>query len=156
MEFQVDVDGVLGALSQLENFPKAGLKRVMRQAANVIKDEVRDIAPYETGMLANAIMLKEEKSRTPYKTSFRVTLRSDPAFVKLSKDGKRAFYPASQEYGWTLRNGEQEPGKHYFKYGGDLTSEEVKQMIVDEFDKVIDGVMNGTLTSTGGLIRNRG
>lgn len=154
MEFQVDVEGVLGGLAELEKFPKAGLRRVMRQAANVIKNEVRDIAPYETGMLANAIILKEEKSKTPYKSSFRVTLRSDPSFVKISKDGKRAFYPASQEYGWTLRNGQQEPGKHYMRYGGDLTSEEVKQMIVDEFDKVIDGVMNGTLTTTGARIRN--
>lgn len=155
MEFQIDVSGPLSGLSELEKFPKSGLKRVMRQAANVIKDEVKDIAPYETGMLANAIILKEEKSRTPYKTSFRVTLRSDPAFVK-RVNGKRYFYPASQEYGWKLRNGEQEPGKHYFKYGGDLTSEEVKQMIVDEFDKVIDGVMNGTLSSTGARIRNGG
>jgi hypothetical protein len=152
MEFQIDVDGVLGGLSQLEKFPKAGLKRVMRQAANVIKDEVKAIAPYETGMLANAIQLREEKSRTPYKTSFRVTLRSDPAFIK-EVDGKRYWYPASQEYGWKLKDGEKEPGKHYMRYGGDLTSEEVKQMIVEEFDKVIDGVMNGTLSTTGARIR---
>jgi hypothetical protein len=155
MEFQIDVSGPLAGLAELEKFPKSGLKRVMRQAANVIKGEVQAIAPYETGMLANAIVLKEEKSRTPYKTSFRVTLRSDPAFVKMV-NGKRYFYPASQEYGWTLRNGEQVPGKHYMKYGGDLTSEEVKQMIVDEFDKVIDGVMNGTLSATGARVRNSG
>lgn len=153
MQFQIDVSGPLAGLAELEKFPKTGLKRVMRQGANVIKNEVKDIAPYETGMLENAIVLKEERSRNPYKVSFRVTLRSDPAFVKISKDGKRAFYPASQEYGWTLKNGEQEPGKHFFRNGGDLTSEQVHNLIIDEFDKVIDGVNNGTLSSTGARIR---
>src|SRR5437764_15342951 len=102
------------------------------------------------------MILKEERSTTPYKVSLRVTFRAskdkngkETKAAKLGGDssGGRYYYPASQDYGWIMRNGVHHEGLHFSIMSADEVSEYVKVMIVGEFDKVIQGVQSGTLTS---------
>ena len=79
----------------------------VRRSANGLLYKVRSNAPQKTGALRSGIIPSPaaERTATPYRIVYDVYMDEgkNEIFVKMSKAGKRYYYPASQEYGFKTR-----------------------------------------------------
>lgn len=90
----------------------------------------------ETGNLKKSIKLKLEKRKTG-KRIYDIKL-GDETGVKFSKEGKRSFYPVSQEYGWTDQYGNHHAGKRFMRNAIDKNRNTINQTILETMGKEID------------------
>lgn len=83
-----------------------GIRRIVQSAAGALAVQVRTNAPKKTGDLIAGIVQSpwEEKSAFPGKIVRQVYFddRMNDVFVKMAKNGKRYYYPASQEFGFRI------------------------------------------------------
>lgn len=134
------LDEVLKALNGLEKLPQKCVTKSAKAGAQIALKSAKANAPYKKGTLRSGIVLKAEKSKTQGKKVYQVTVNSDDRFVKITKDGKRYFYPASQEYGFRLKNGGKVEGKHFMR--NSLTNNKtiiertMVQVLASEVDKL--------------------
>ena len=82
----------------------------VRRSVNGLLYKVRSNAPQKTGELRSGIIPSPaaERTATPYRIVYDVYMDEgkNEIFVKMSKAGKRYYYPASQEYRFkTEKNG---------------------------------------------------
>ncbi|SFC52339.1 HK97 gp10 family phage protein [Bacillus sp. UNCCL81] len=135
-------------LGQLEKIPQKIVTKSARKGANVVFKQAKKNTPVEIGNLKKGIILRPEKTRTKGKKVFQVVMdrRFNRFFVKISKSGKRAYYPASQEYGFFSRGpngsrGRYIPGYNYLRGSNDSKQGEAKQIIIrtmlTEVDKIL-------------------
>ena len=91
----------------------------------------RSLAPKRTGALRVGIVGSpwEEKSKRPNKVARQVYFdeKMNDVFVKIGKNGKRYYYPASQEYGFLKkrpgsRGKEKHPGVFFMRNARDVVS----------------------------------
>jgi len=59
-------------------------------------------------------------------------------FVKISKDGKRSYYPAAQEYGYITRDGGYMPGAYFMRDALQQNQSKIEKTIIDSMLKSID------------------
>lgn len=127
-------------ISKLERMPQKQITKGARKGANVILKQARANAPKLTGTMRKGIYLKAEKSRRGKKV-FQITFRSKPEFVKVTKDGTRYFYPASQEFGFRTRDGGRVEGKHFMlgamEEKKNEAAETMVQVIGEEIEKAL-------------------
>ena len=127
-------------IRQLGKLPQKCVTPAAKKGARIALKAARAKAPWETGELSNGIVLKGERARKKGKKVYQVTL--DPAkndiFVKTTKDGKRYYYPASQEYGFITKDGGYVPGLHYLRNSIDDNKAEIERVTVQELAKQID------------------
>lgn len=128
------------SLKKLGDVPQKFVSKAAKKGATILLKSAKAKAPELTGTLKKGLMLKGEKSRYKGKKVYQVTF--NPAFndyfVKVSKTGKRAYYPASQEYGFQTRNGGYVPGFHYLRDSVQENEQQVKKTIIDVMSKEID------------------
>ena len=83
-----------------------GIRRIVRTAAGALAAQIRTNAPKKSGDLIKGIVPSpwEEKSAYPGKIVRQVYMDAgmNDVFVKMTKNGKRYYYPASQEFGFRL------------------------------------------------------
>lgn len=80
----------------------------VKSAMGIVKTAAKKAAPKKTGELRKGIILKGEKSKQRGKKVYKVVFDSkkNHIFQKFNAEGEQvAYYPASQEYGWTLYKG---------------------------------------------------
>lgn len=127
-------------ISKLERIPQKQITKGARKGANVILKQARAKAPKLTGTMRKGIYLKAEKSKRGKKV-FQITFRSKPEFVKVTKDGTRYFYPASQEFGFRTRDGGRVEGKHFMlgamEENKNEAAETMVQVIGEEIEKAL-------------------
>lgn len=116
---------------------KKQLTPAVRKAMKPVLQAARDAAPVDTGALKKGIILKGERSKYPLKKVFQVTTdrKKNDVFVKgLNADGEgeRAYYPASQEYGFLKKSGGKVPGKHFLKKAAEQQEAQLPDAITDE------------------------
>lgn len=116
---------------------KKQLTPAVRKAMKPVLQAARDAAPIDTGALKKGIILKGEKNKPPLKKVFQVTMdkKKNDIFVKgldADGEGKRAYYPASQEYGFLKKNGGKVPGKHFLKKAAEQQEAQLPDAITDE------------------------
>lgn len=147
------------AISTLEKLPQKCVTKAAKKGANISLKDARKNAPEgETGMLKKGIVIKGERSRYKSKKVYQVGMdhRMNDIFVKSHKarannsnlgKGKaklkigeqaRAYYPASQEYGFFARNGRYIPGFHYLKNSLVDNKPQIEKEIVNVLSKEID------------------
>lgn len=128
------MDELKRAMDRITKLPMKVVSPAARKGANIVLRDSRQNAPVDTGDLKRGIVLKGERSRLPGKKVFQVSFSKtmSDVFVKTSKAGKRAYYPASQEFGYKLRNGEYMPGLRYMRNAADANARQVEQVIVKE------------------------
>lgn len=114
-DYVVGMKNLMKTMGKLEQIPTKQITKSARKGANVILKKARDNAPVKTKMLKKGIYLKGERSRKRGKKVFQITFRSKPEFVKITADGKRYFYPASQEFGFKTRNGGKVDAKYFLQ-----------------------------------------
>jgi hypothetical protein len=104
-------------MRDMGKLPQKCVTKSARQGANIPLKAARSNAPVETGALKRGLKLKGEKAKVKGKKVYQVTLdkNMNDTFVKISRAGKRAYYPASQEFGFQTKNGGYIPGYHYLE-----------------------------------------
>ena len=86
------------AFKQLGKVPQTVATKSARAGATIALKAAKANAPQDEGNLKRGIIMKRERSKDKGKAVYDIM--PDPAmnsvFVKISKDGKRSYYPASQ------------------------------------------------------------
>ena len=106
-------------LADVNRIAEAVMAPHVKTSADLLVSRLRPNAPSRTGALSRGIMVSPapERSSDPAKVVYDIYF--DPAmnetFVKKTKDGKRYYYPASQEYGFKTANGKRVPGRYYMR-----------------------------------------
>lgn len=105
------------SFKELGKVPQTVVTKAARAGARIALRAAKANAPEDTGQLKRGIILKGERTKIRGKKVYDVMM--DPAmndvFVKVSKEGKRSYYPASQEYGFLTVNGGYVPGYHFLR-----------------------------------------
>lgn len=123
----------LGALPQkcVTKAAKAGAKIAQKAA---IKN-----APYKKGNLRRGIILQGEKRKIGKKVyDIMINPEMNDIFAKVSKSGKRSYYPASMESKFRTVNGRVIEGKHYLLKALTQNAPAIEQKMVDVLSKEID------------------
>ena len=126
------------SIKRIGKFPTKELTQVVKKAANPILTDAKSRAPVKSGAMIKAMILKKEKSK-PGKRVYQVTFDKayNEVLAKESKDGKRSYYPASQEYGWITRSGRKIQGKHFLRDAADANARKFERDVIDGmFDKI--------------------
>lgn len=109
------------AIERLETVPKRCVKQAVGAGARVMRKHIKARAPKgKTGNLRRAIRVVHEKhkGRAP-KAGSQITFdrKYNDRLAKISKTGKRSYYPISQDAGWriTRKSGRSYriDGQHY-------------------------------------------
>lgn len=132
---------LLKYVGDLEKLPQRVVTKSAKQGAAIALASARQNAPKgKTGNLRKGITLKGEKSRAQGKKVYQVTFNEkyNDKFVKLTKAGKRYYYPASQEYGFRTIDGGRVEGKHFMKEALTDNAQQIDKTIIDELIKEID------------------
>lgn len=140
---------VEGLDEAIEMFRKAGelpqkcVNKAAKKGIQIAKKSAKNGAWVDqTGYLRKAIKEKAEKTKTKGKKVY--DLWPDPSyndvFVKTSKVGKRAYYPASIEYGFRTKGGGYVPGVKFLHNALTDNKSQIENVIVktlaDEVDKL--------------------
>lgn len=84
----------------------SGISKIVQSAASALAARIRANAPRKSGDLIKGIVASpwEEKSAYPGKIVRQVYMDvgMNDTFVKMAKNGKRYYYPASQEFGFRI------------------------------------------------------
>jgi HK97 gp10 family phage protein len=130
-------------LQRGEKAPAKVLTKATKDGANIARTQAKIDSPKKYGALRRGIKLKAEKRRTGKKV-YRIQFIGD-GFVKQKGERSnlktrktsaayRAFYPASQEYGWKKPSGgrAKEPKhKGFMKNAIQNNREKIKNTVID-------------------------
>ena len=122
---------------QVGRAPAKVLTKATRKGARIVQRAAKTNAPVDEGLLKRSIVLKAEKNKKG-KRVYQIVVKSDERFVKISKSGKRSFYPASQEYGWTDQYGHYHPGYRYLRKAADNNQSSVRSVILSVMAEELD------------------
>lgn len=127
-------------IKELGKLPQKCVTKAARKGARIALVDAKQNAPVDTGNLKRALKLVPEKNRVRGKKVFQVSFdRSfNDVFVKISADGKRSYYPASQEYGYFAVNGRYIPGFRYLRNSIDNNEQKIEKTMVDVLAGEID------------------
>lgn len=132
------------SIKKMGRVPQTIATKAARAGANIALKSARKNAPEDTGTLKKGIVLKGERRVKIGKKMYDVTIDAskNDVFVKTSEDGKRSYYPASQEYGFMTADGGYVPGYQYLRKSITENSREIENKIVDVASKAIDKALN--------------
>lgn len=118
------------------------LGEIVRASAAAYRDRARAKAPKKTRSLAEGIIVNPEieNSSTPHKVVRDILFdaRMNDTFVKMTKTGKRYYYPASQEYGFKKVNGGRVPGRYYMRDAAVEYAAEHRDRVADGIDNILE------------------
>lgn len=130
---------------QLGKVPQTVATKSARAGASIALKAAKAKAPVDTGALRDGIILKRERRVKVGKAVYDVMM--DPAkndiFVKETLDGKRYYYPASQEYGYIAPDGSYIPGYHFLRDSLTDNAKQIEQKVIDTAKKTVEKVMRG-------------
>ena len=137
------MDELLRTIKRAGQLPQKTVTKASRAGMKIALNSARQNAPIDSGNLRRGLILKGERSRIKGKKVFQVTWSSamNKVFVKMygPTESIRAYYPASQEYGFTVW-GQYTPGYGYLKKSIDSQKNAIENKIIsvftDEFDKL--------------------
>lgn len=129
-------------LAALARMPEAELETPVRKSASGLAYRIRTNAPYRFGNLQRGIMVSPTAERTavPGKTVFDITFDAamNDTFVKITKSGKRYYYPASQEYGFRIGRTRRHPGLYYMRDTSVEFFPEHHQAIAESIETILE------------------
>lgn len=132
------------AIKQMGKVPQKVATKAARAGASIALKAAKNNAPVDSGELKRGIILKGERRVKIGKKMYDVMM--DPAkndiFVKMSAEGKRSYYPASQEYGYMTADGGYVPGFRFLRKSITENSRAIESKIVEVAAKEIDKAMN--------------
>lgn len=137
IEGMAELERLFGRLGKV---PQTVATKSARAGGSIALKAAKANAPEDTGDLKRGIILKRERSKVKGKAVYDVTI--DPTmndvFVKISKDGKRSYYPASQEYGFLTVDGRYVPGYRYLRRAIDDNQAQIEIKVLETAGKEVD------------------
>lgn len=138
------VNEVRRLFEQVGRAPAKVLTKAVKTSAKIVLLAARANAPVDQGDLKKGIRLKAERRGKRGKRVYQVGVFGKAGggaeFVKISARGKRSFYPASQEYGWTDQYGKYHPGYRYLRNAADRNTQRVHtsmlEIMAEELDRL--------------------
>lgn len=125
---------------ELGKVPQTVATQSARAGGRIALKAAKTNAPEDSGDLKRGIILKRERSRVKGKAVYDVMM--DPGmndvFVKISKDGKRSYYPASQEYGFLTVDGGYVPGYRFLRRAIDDNKTVIEKKVLETAGKAVD------------------
>lgn len=126
----------------LARVSEAEIEAPIRQSATGLMYRIRTNAPYRTGDLQRGLMVAPgiEKTVTPGKVVNDIVFdrAMNGTFVKLSRSGKRYYYPASQEYGFRIGRVKRKPGLYYMRNTSAEYFHEHEEVVVDSVMEILE------------------
>ena len=132
------LDEVLKMLKDVETLPQKCVNKSARNGAKIAHTDAKGHAPFLTGALEEGITLKAEKTKTKGKKVYQVTIKNNPEFVRTTSSGNRYYYPASQEFGFRLRDGGKVEGLHFLRNSIDKNNTRIESTMVQVLTAEID------------------
>jgi HK97 gp10 family phage protein len=139
----VEIRGLDELIKSIKELGKApGVTPAARKGMTIAYDAAVSKAPEDTGNLKKGIIMKKERGRRG-KAVYQVTMDSsmNDVFVRVSKNGKRSYYPAAQEYGFITRGGEYKSGRYFMRDALQQNQAKIEKTIIDSMWKSIDRAM---------------
>lgn len=140
------IEDVIKLFDEVDKVATRSITKAAKSGATIVLKDARASAPSRTGAMRRGIKLKLEKSRTKGKKVYQVGFfgkdgKTGAEFVRMYGNNKRAFYPASQEYGWEAQGKRHDPPTKGFLRGAmDNNSTQVHtsilQVLGEELEKV--------------------
>lgn len=133
------------AFKKLGKVPQPIATKSARAGGNIAFKFAKSNAPVDTGALQQGIIMRKEKSRIKGKSVYRVMPdpSKDDVFVKTSNDGKRYYYPASQEYGYLTVDGGYVPGYRFLRKSIDDNKSQIEKKVLEVASKEVDKALRG-------------
>lgn len=131
-------------MQRLGQVPQKVANKAARAGAAIPRKAAKANAPVDTGDLKKAVIMKAERKVKPGKKVYGIMIdpKKNDIFAKLSKRGKRSYYPASQEYGWTT-NGHYTPGYRYLRHAIENNDSKIEKTVIETAGKEIDKILRG-------------
>lgn len=125
---------------QLGRVPQTVATKAARAGGTIALKAAKSNAPEDSGDLKRGIILKRERRTKPGKAVYDVEMNPamNDVFVKVSKDGKRSYYPASQEYGFLTVDGGYVPGYRYLRRAITEHDTEIEAKILETTGKEVE------------------
>ena len=162
--FRIDFDHkdlvrMYKTLDKVGASPQKALNKGTSKAAMIVKRTVKGVTPVKTGTLKRNIITKTERSSRRGKKVRETTFRGgDEANALLQRPIKnpgvlgganpKAYYPASQEYGFLARapgGGVQYiEGKYFMRAGAESASAPAKEAMIETMTKELDKIWQST------------
>ena len=137
------LDEAIEMIKKVGELPQKCVNRAAKKGIQIAKQDAKNGRWVDqTGYLRKAIKEKAEKTKIKAKKVY--DLWPDPnyndVFVKISKNGKRAYYPASVEYGFKTKSGGYSPGFKTLYNSVTDNKNRIEKVIIntltDEIDKL--------------------
>ena len=132
------LDEVLDMLKKVGELPQKCVNKSARNGAKISQQDAKNNVPVKTGALKKSITLKAEKTKTKGKKVYQVTIKNNPEFVRTTSSGNRYYYPASQEFGFRLRDGGKVEGLHFLRNSIDKNNTRIESTMVQVLTAEID------------------
>ena len=133
------MDELLKTLKQIGKVSQTGVNKAASKAASFVVAEARKNAPRKSGTLKKSIKKRVEKGRVQGRKIYHVGFYGE-GIRKISKSGKVAFYPVSQEYGWVTASGKKIQTKPFLRPAIDKNRTHLNKLMMkvmyDELGKV--------------------
>lgn len=132
------------AFKKLGKVPQTVATKAAKAGARIAHKAAKRDAPEDTGNLKGAIIMKAERRVKIGKKVYDILIDSakNDLFVKMSADGNRSYYPASQEYGWMTESGKYIPGYRFLKRAITENERAIERATVDVAGKEVDKALN--------------
>lgn len=138
----IGINEVRRLFEEVGKAPAKVLTKAVKTSAKIVLLAARAGAPVDQGNLKRGIRLKAERRGKKGKRVYQVGVFGKAGggeeFVKISERGKRSFYPASQEYGWTDESGKYHPGYRYLRNAADRNAQRVHTMMLEIMAEELD------------------
>lgn len=132
------------AFKRLGKVPQTVATKSAKAGAQIAFKAAKKNAPEDSGDLKSGIIMKAERRVKVGKKVYDIMM--DPAkndiFVKVSKDGKRSYYPASQEYGYMTADGGYVPGYRFFRKSMTDNAAAMEKKMVDVAAVAVDKALS--------------
>ncbi len=149
-----DVTKMIGMLNKIGVSPQKAINKGTSKAALLLKRKIRAEAPVRTGTLRKNIVVKAEsnhgkKGRKVREITFKGGEEANAQLQRtiqnpgaLGGKSSKAYYPASQEFGYLARakgGGVQYiPGKHFMRDPADANEPQARQLMIDTTMEVLE------------------
>lgn len=139
---RISVSVPVGKRYALERICAVSIDSPVRSSAHRLTSLIRAKAPSRTGDLRQGIIVSPtpERSSNPNKIVYDVCMdaRMNDTFVKVTKSGKRYYYPASQEYGFRIGRVKRKPGLYYMRDASEQFRQQHTQTVSEGVDKIME------------------
>lgn len=119
------------------------IDEAVRTSATQFVSEVQKRAPFRSGKLRQGIVVSQTREKKAAVGRIVWDVWMDPGmndiFQRPLPNGKHAYYPASMEYGFRLRNGKHANGRYFMR----LSATDYYSEFTEKMTAVVQTTING-------------